>query len=346
MACKIERGNPDFSSKCCSSAFFSTRSSANHSSVFGTDWRCFSTNRLSVAELYQTKSTSGVTVAMLRAYVCMSRNLNLSKTCQELGATRQTVRRHITDLERIRGEQLFTVQDRQYRLTPQGEAALDGAKSLLLQLDTWSGQSPLKKELSGGLESSRYTDAGGRDFFSQQHPVSKVALNGLPLLRKALVAWGNAETRIEHEAMEAIRPYTVLYRKGPVGWVFVDIGTESAYAKWFGWAWSRSAIGKLMNEDNVGDEFNEFIAGAYSRIYEEGGVRLDHLFAYLPKDGGELLPVTFQRLLLGCVFPDGTPGLSVLAVITRQVEIDALSEDDLPVLPEELIMDEPPGLAA
>ena len=238
---------------------------------------------------------------------------------------------------------LFRSTDRQYHLTPSGQACLDGAKTLLLQLDTWSGQSSLTKKISQGLESSRYVDAEGREFFSQQHPVSKVAVNGLPLVKKALVAWGNAETRIEHEAMEVIRPYSVLYRKGPVGWVFVDIGTESAYAKWFGWAWSKSAIGKLMTEDNVGDEFNEFIAGAYSRIYDEGGVRLDHLFAYLPKDGADPLPVTFQRLLLGCVFPDGTPGLNVLAVITKQVEIDALGDEQLPSLPEDLIMDSPPG---
>lgn len=293
--------------------------------------------------MYQSKNNNGVTVAMLRAFVSMSRNLNLSKTCQELGATRQTVRRHLTDLERIKGEQLFEVTERQYYLTPSGQASLDGAKALLLQLDTWSGQSTLRRNFSGGLEASRYTDADGREFFSQQHPVSKVALDGLPLVRKALVAWGSAETQIEHEAMEVIRPYTVLYRKGPAGWVFVDIGTESAYAKWFGWTWSKSAIGKLMNEDNVGDEFNEFIAGAYSRIYEEGGVRLDHLFAYLPKDGGDPLPVTFQRLLLGCVFPDGTPGLSVLAVITSQVEIDALPEEERPIIPEHLIMDSLPG---
>ena len=296
--------------------------------------------------MYETKSTSGVTVAMLRAFVCMSRNLNLSKTCQELGATRQTVRRHLTDLERIKGEPLFEVTDRQYQLTPFGHSSLDSAKSLLLHLDTWSGQSSLKKNFSDGLESSCYTDAEGREFFSQQHPVSKVALNGLPLLKKAFVAWGNAETCIEHEAMEAIRPYSVIYRKGPAGWVFVDIGMESAYAKWFGWAWSRSAIGKLMNEDNVGDEFNEFISGAYSRIYDEGGVRLDHLFAYLPKDGGDPVPVTFQRMLLGCVFPDGTPGLSVLAVITNQVEINALDERHQTDIPDDLIMDCPPGLAA
>ncbi len=289
--------------------------------------------------MYQSKNNSGVTVAMLRAFVCMSRNLNLSKTCAELGATRQTVRRHINDLETIRGEALFEVVDRQYRLTPQGKGSLDGAKSLLLQLDLWAGQSALKKNSSHGLEKFQYTDENGLMFFSQQHSVSQVALRGLPLMRKALVAWGNAETRIEHEQMELIRPYSLLYRKSPAGWVFVDIGSESAYAKWFGWAWSKSAIGKLMNEDDVGDEYNEFIAGAYSRIYEEGGVRLDHIYAYLAKDGGEPLPVTFQRLLLGCVFPDGTPGLSVLAIITDQVDIDATKDIEPPDLREHIVMD-------
>jgi hypothetical protein len=287
-------------------------------------------------------NAGGITVAMLRAFVCLSRHLNLSKACDELGATRQTVRRHITELEAIKGDKLFEVEERRYRLTPIGRGSLAGARSILQQIDAWSGQSALTRQLSGGLESSRYTDADGRAFYSQQHPVSKIALNGLPLVRTALVAWGNAETQIEHEEMEIIRPYAVLYRKGPAGWVFVDVGPESAYARWFGWTWSKSAIGKLMNEDNVGDEFNEFISGAYSRIYNEGGVRLDHLFAYLPKDGGDPLPVTFQRLLLGCVFPDGTPGLLVLAVITKQVEIDALEDGDIPDLPDELIMDSPP----
>lgn len=280
---------------------------------------------------------------MLRAFVCLSDHLNLSRACEELGATRQTVRRHITDLETIKGAKLFELEDRQYRLSPFGRASLPGARAILRELDLWSGQSALTKDLSGGLESSQFTDADGRTFYSQQHPVSKIALNGLPLVRKALVAWGNAETQIEHKAMKEIRPYSILFRKGPSGWVFVDVGPESAYARWFGWAWSRSTIGKLMNEDEVGDEFNEFIAGAYSRIYHEGGVRFDHIFAYLSRDGGEPLPGTFQRLLLGSVFPDGTPGLLVLAVITKQVEIDALDPADIPDLAPELIMDALPS---
>jgi len=293
--------------------------------------------------LYQSKNITGITVDMLRAFVCLSKKLNLSKACSELGTTRQTVRRHITDLEAILGEKLFEVVDRQYQLTTFAHDSLDEAKTLIMQLDTWAGQSALKKNTSGGLEKLQYTDSEGRVYYSQQHPVSQIAMNGLPLMKRAFIAWGNAETQIEHEAMAEIRPYTLIFRKGPAGWVFVDVGHESAYARWLGWAWSKSAIGKLMSEDNIGDEYNEFIAGAYSRIYDEGGVRLDHIFAHVPKDGGEPRPGTFQRLLLGGVFPDGTPGLILLAVITENVQIEALDQVEIPHLPTDLVMDSIPA---
>jgi len=276
---------------------------------------------------------------MLRAFLSMSRNLNLSKTSDEMGATRQTVRRHINDLESILGKPLFEVKDRQYFLTQYGTSSVQGASQLLLQLDAWGGQSNLKRNSSDGLEKLQYTDNAGRVFLSQQHPVSQVAFHGLPIVKKAFVAWGNAQTQIDHEAMDAIRSHIVLFRKGPSGWVFVHVGKESAYARWFGWTWSKSAIGKLISDDNVGDEYNEFSLGAYSRIYDEGGVRLDHVLAHLPFGEGEPRPGTFQRLLLGGVFPDGMPGLILLAAISEQVEIDALADTEKPKLPSELVMD-------
>lgn len=282
----------------------------------------------------------------MRAFVCLSRTLNLSKACEELKATRQTVRRHITDLEDILGQDLFQVIDRHYHLSDYGREVLEEAKALLLRVDMWAGQSTLKKNTSGGLEKLQFTDPDGNLYLSQQHPVSQLALQGLPIMKRTFIAWANAQTQIEHSAMEAIRPYTVLYRKGPSGWVFVEIGEKSAYSRWFGWAWSRSAIGKLISDDNLPDEYNEFAGGAYSRIYDEGGVRLDHIYAHLPKDGTSLQPATFQRLLLGGVFPDGTPGLILLAAITEQVEIDALDVVDKPSIPTNLIMDTLPDHAA
>ncbi|MGA9410503.1 MAG: LysR family transcriptional regulator [Roseobacter sp.] len=285
-------------------------------------------------------NTTGITLSMVRAFVVLSECLNLSKTCEILGATRQTVRRHINDLEAIKGAPLFSVENRQYFLTPFGQASVEDARFILRQVETWSGQSNLSRNSTLGLERNEYTDRAGKVFYSQQHPIFRIGASGLPIMKSALAAWGNAQTQIENEAMAAIRPYLVVFRKGSNGWVFVEVGKHSAYSRWFGWVWSKSAIGKLLQEDNAGDDYNEFIAGAYARIYDEGGVRLDHVFAYLPKGGSDdLVPVSFQRLLLGCVFPDGTPGLAVLVLITNEVEIDALDKSEFPDLPAELIMD-------
>ena len=69
-----------------------------------------------------------------------------------------------------------------------------------------------------------------------------------------------------------------------------------------------------------------------------GGVRFDHLFAHLPRESSDQkVPVTFQRLLMGCVFPDDTPALAVLVAVTGDVKIDGLTVKDRQLVSEDLI---------
>jgi hypothetical protein len=280
-----------------------------------------------------------ITFDMLRAFDSLARTLNLSETSDLLGVTRQTVRRHISDLEGIRGGDLFTLQKHSYALTQLGIASLAGARSMLRQADSWSKAAVNGSNGSQHLEYGQFQDDEGRRYFSQQHPVNLVAQVGAPLVQKTLVAWGHALARIEAPEFSDVRPYLVVYRRNPDGWVCVEVGEKSTYAKWFGWAWSKSAVGRLSQEDRAGDEFNGFIANAYERIHDEGGVRLDHLFAHLPREVSDApIPVTFQRLLMGCVFPDGTPALAVLVSISDDVTIDGLGADGL-MVPQEVIQE-------
>ena len=147
---------------------------------------------------------------MVRAFVCVGRLLNLTKACEEPGATRKTVRGHTNDLEHILGGRLFEVVGREYTLTELREKTIEEAKSILVQIDSWSGQSALKRETAGGLESLQYTDHEGNTFYSQQHPVSKIAECDLSLMKEAFVAWDTAATQIEHDAMKEMKPYSVL----------------------------------------------------------------------------------------------------------------------------------------
>ena len=286
------------------------------------------------------KQNAGVTVAMLRAFVSLSRTLNLTETSEHLKATRQTVRRHISDLERIKGQSLFVLERQEYALTPFGKASVADAESILRQIESWSGQSRMTRHGVNFLEHAHFLDDKGREFFSQQHPVIEIATSGLPIMRRVLAAWGQAQTRIEDEALAQVRPYRVIYRKSPKGWICVEIGEKSAYAMWFGWAWSNSAIGRLSQEDNAGDDFNDFIAGTYVRVYSEGAVRYDHLYAHLPRENSEKpVPISFQRLLMGCVFPDGTPGLAVLVLMTNKIDITGLKPEAENCVPEAFVMD-------
>jgi len=290
--------------------------------------------------LSRTKENAGATTAMLRAFVTLSRTLNLTEASEQLGATRQTVRRHITDLEKIKGRALFSLKKQEYELTRYGAGIVAEAEGLLRQLESWSGRSGITRLSHQWLESGHYLDASGREFFSQQHPIVRIAKTGLPIMKRTLAAWGQAHTQIEDAAMSDVRPYLVIYRRSPKGWICVEIGEQSAYAMWFGWAWSKSAIGRLSQEDNAGDEFNDFIAGAYARIYGDGGVRLDHLYAHLPRANSRSpVPISFQRLLMGCVFPDGTQGLAVLVLMTNQIDISALGNMEVSCVPAEFVMD-------
>lgn len=287
----------------------------------------------------RSKGERSITVDMMRAFVVLSECLNLTQASKQLGATRQTIRRHITDLEKIKGGSLFELDQNGYALTNLGRETLPDARDILRKIDHWAGTENLARRNSNGLEIASFIDASGRRFLSQQHPINSLGTAGLPIMKRALAAWGSAATQIEHPAMAEIRPYLVIYRKSPEGWICVEIGEKSAYARWFGWAWSKSAIGRLSHDDNAGDEFNEFIAGAYAGIHQGGGVRLDHLFAFLPRGKSDQpIPVSFQRLLLGCVLPDGTPALAVLVLMTNRVRIDDLAHDHEPV-PDDLVMD-------
>lgn len=274
----------------------------------------------------RSRNGTRVSFDMLRAFTSLAKTLNLSETSESLGLTRQTVRRHISDLEAFRGGPLFTLKKHTYALTPLGVASLAGARSLLRQSESWGRGEVHSTGMSHHLEFAHSVNDDGSSFYSQQHPVSTVSRIGTPLVQNTLSAWGMALAQIEAEAMQSIRPHLAIYRHSPDGWICVEIGEASTYAKWLGWTWAKSAVGRLLEDDHAGKAYNRFIADAYERLHGEGGVRFDHIFAQLPRESSQtLVPVTFQRLLMGCIFPDDTPALALLASVTSQVDIPGLS---------------------
>lgn len=281
-----------------------------------------------------------ISLDMLQGFAALAQTLNVSEAAEELGVTRQTLRRYVSDLEVIKGGKLLELSKGRYVLTPLGSQSLRDANDFLRRAKGWDVRNNYSLRMVDGYEHAQYLDEDGKEYFSQQHSIGSVNKSGLPLMREMVRAWGASLTQLEHPEMELIRPYLVIYRRSRDGWICADVGDDSAYCRWFGQAWAQSAKGSLSEDDQVGDEFNSFISGAYSEIYSGGSIRLDHLFAHLPRDNSDsLVPVSFQRILAGCVFPNGQQALSVLVVITNQIEIDAMDGKMRPFLSQNLIMD-------
>ena len=177
---------------------------------------------------------------MLRSFTTLARTLNLSHAVKELGSTRQTLRRHITQLEEARGEQLFDVEDRQYRLTEDGENALPEALDILARGNSWLNATVRH---NSGLQHLQASLPSGWSLDQQQRPLSDIWQYGSLIMRETMRAWVMSCGNIEDDAIAHVRPYLIVYRLSGDRWICVEFGEKSFYVKWFGWAKARSSIG-------------------------------------------------------------------------------------------------------
>ncbi len=274
---------------------------------------------------------------MLQSFTAVARILNISRASQEVGVTRQTVRRHIDGLEQIKGEKLFTITDRQYQLTPAGADCVAEAESILARTQAWLSE---HSTTVNGLAHIKYHGRAGYGFYAQQHPLHHVWCSGVPLLQKGLQCWASSQCELEHRAMKKIRPYLVVYRKHRDDWFCVSVGEKSSYATWLGWNWAKSAIGRILQDDPTDTEDDRFIIQAYNSVYQDGGIRYDHIFGQYARGEGDVLhPVSYQRLVFVCRFPDGEPALAALVARTDKIEIEGLDPKDIPTTPKADLME-------
>lgn len=273
---------------------------------------------------------------LLRSFTTLARTLNLSHAVKDLGSTRQTVRRHITQLEEMRGTPLFDVIDRQYRLTEAGRQALPEAEDLLARGTAWAGG---HAGHNNGLFTVDYRDKGGMEYHLQQHPVSRVWSGKSELLRAAVQCWASARGEIESQEMAAVRPYLLVYRRHGDSWLCCEIGEESAFSSWFGWVKARSSIGAMVDSMPGGSMIAALMEAPLSSIWNSHGLRLDHIYTRIPREaGGQRIPMSFQRLTMGSRFPDGSFALVTVVERTHDIDIPHLDPALIGSMPEDMVM--------
>ncbi len=273
---------------------------------------------------------------MIRSFVALANTLNLSHAVKELDSTRQTVRRHISALEALKGGELFMVSDRRYEMTELGRKILSEAESLLAQADGWVSGAAAQ---NNGLQYLRNESDEGWVYYQQQQPIGKIFSSPRGLMLDCLQAWSEASGDIEHAAMRAIRPRCMIFRRSESTWVFTEVGEESSFMSWFGWTLARSTIGRVLGELPGGNNFDRLVNLAYSEVEKSQCMRLDHCYTTLYN--GELdapTPICFERLLLGSRFADGSFAMVSAVNRTYNVEIEGVTDEMLRLMPEKYLM--------
>lgn len=291
-------------------------------------------------ELWQVATMKRISIDMFQTFIVLSQTQKMSETVAQLDVTRQTVRRHIDILEQAKGQTLMDVNNHKYKLTDAGRKFLPEVEDIVDLTDSLLGGCQLKTDVIDGLNRTTYKDSCGHDFYSQQHPLDRLWIDGPPMLQKTFLAWANARFQIESPQMQVVKPYMMIYRKNAEGWICTHIGEKSSYAGWFGWEWAKSGIGQLSSDDPAGRAFDKFATKAYSQLYRHGGIRLDHVFAQITrKAGGKPEPVSFQKLLFSCVYPNSQQAIGLVVARTNNIKILGLEAENIPQMPDELLME-------
>lgn len=258
---------------------------------------------------------------MVRSFVSMAATLNLSQSVRELNSTRQTVRRHITNLEAAMGLKLFEVDERRYRLTPEGEEALPEAADFLGRGAAW-----LNGQINrvGHLQRLK-ARVGEWEFFQEQQPVGLIWDDTSILLRETLRAWCISGGQIENPNFAHVRPFLIVYRQTELGWICVEFGRKSVYVNWFGQEYAQSSIGRTLGQMPAGQAFSNLLNEAFEEVQATQTARLDHVMTRMPRpDPERLVPVAYQRLMLTGFFPDGSPAVMSLIQPVENVRISSM----------------------
>jgi hypothetical protein len=141
------------------------------------------------------------------------------------------------------------------------------------------------------------------------------------LLRQAVQAWAQSEGQIEHPAFQAVRPYALVFRHLDDHWLCAEVGESSDFARWYGWSWARSSVGRKIDVLPGAGRFDFSAAQSYDELRATEGLRLDHIATLMPQGPNDAMqPICFARLLLGCRFPDGS--FAMMSMVDRGAEID------------------------
>ena len=258
---------------------------------------------------------------ILRSVSAMGRELNLSRAAEVSGIARPTLRRHITAFRELCGGAVFELEGQAYRLTALGRDLLPHIDDLLMQSERLVTGKGFRRD---GLIHASIELPGGA-FHTQQHALNEVWTTGAKGLELGMDCWFGARGRLEAAAIAPVRDRLIVLRRSREDWLCVEVGEDSAMARWLGWEWAKSAVGKPIAQNPISNEANRLLMDPLDHVELFGGVWYDHVSALFRRPGTATNePVNYQRLVMHCTFPDGSPAVATLVETTNQIRIEGI----------------------
>jgi len=267
------------------------------------------------------ESSAKLLYELLTSFCELAATCNLTTASRNLRVSRQTLRRHVEQLESLRGVQLFVLKDRTYELTPEGRSALPVARRMLADSHRFllgtGGSSQFLPKLKG---------EGPKDFYyiQERQPISSVWDKSSGLFRGSIRGWSEASGDIEHPSMTLVRDRSLICRINGGSWICTEVGDKSFYSKWWGWAKARSSVGCTLEKFPLGSKVGEILERSYGEVSASMGFVLDQVATKAPRTGYEgTQPMLFDRLVLGVRFPDKSRGIMIIVDGAETIDIEA-----------------------
>ena len=276
----------------------------------------------------------------LLSFATLAETQNLSHAVEKLGISRQSIRRHIRELESIRGDPFFEASPPRYRLTEAGKDAARAAADMVQQMQKWMCGEPV---LPYELQKSSLEINDDLWMYTQQHHYLSLWDMAPPLIVHAATALTAAGGHIDHESMCKIRPYIIAARRYRGEWVITEIGDKSAFTSWYGAGAANSELGR---RPSMGTTYDPIVSGwqrDYMIAFKTGSPMYHHLcHRSTPKYDAPSRPVNYQRLISACKFADGELALVSVVARTNRIEIPHMPPEKFVPLTEQYIMEYEP----
>lgn len=245
----------------------------------------------------------------VRSFVRLAYLGDVNIAAKELGVTRQSIKRHIHELENLLECELFSHIGSPSRLSERGVLWMPRAQEFI--------------ELSGVFLNRR--GVAKAEYQSTQLPLRMLMRDSSnsALLRAVANYWMQGNQATTGPEFTKFAEHTIIYERQSGTWAAKVIGVKSAFCQWFGPEIAKSSEGKTVAEMATGSDLRDEVSFLLDGVYTRGGLHFSEVSCKLQRPNVDgRVPVLFQRLLAEYVDELERPVVvSVIDIINLQKDL-------------------------